>query len=229
MSVKLAVALAALVLIVATPAIAQQAPELRAHRVTINAGIMFLDGYDVGAATAQLRGNAAGVTPPSFTLFTADSRFSSATAPELRVGVVLTRRLVIEGGAAVSHPRIGISIAGDPESGAQQLPGEELQQYVFDGGLNWQLPINMGRRLAPFVTGGAGYLRQLHEDRTFAETGRIFYAGGGARYWLRGGHGATRPAGLRGEFRMQMRSRGIDFEDKMRTYPTFSLFLFIGV
>jgi hypothetical protein len=222
-------AIAALLVVMATPAIAQQAPELRAHRVTIDAGIMWLDGYDIGASTAQLRGNAAGVTPPSFTLLTADSHFSPATAPELRVGVALTGRLVLEGGAAVSHPRIGVSIAGDPESAAQQLLGEELQQYMFDGGLNWQLPINMGRRLAPFVTGGAAYLRQLHEDRTFAETGRIYYAGGGARYWLRGGHGATRPVGLRGEFRLHMRSRGIDFEDKMRTYPTFSLFLFIGI
>ncbi len=109
------------------------------------------------------------------------------------------------------------------------MPGEELQQYVFDGGLSWQLPINLGRRLAPFVIGGAGYLRQLHEDRTLAETGRIYYAGGGARYWLRGGHDNSRPIGLRGEFRINLRSNGIDFEDKMRTYPTFSVFVFIGI
>jgi hypothetical protein len=46
---------------------------------------------------------------------------------------------------------------------------------------------------------------------------------------LHGGHGTARSAGLRGEFRMNMRTGGIDFEDKMRAYPTFSLFLFIGV
>ena len=79
------------------------------------------------------------------------------------------------------------------------------------------------------MSGGAGHLRQLHEDRTLAETGRVYYAGGGARYWLRGGHGRARPAGLRGEFRLNMRDRGIDFEDKMRTYPTVSLLLFIGI
>lgn len=208
---------------------AQEAPELRANRITINAGVSWLGGYDVGSSTAQLRGNGTGVTPSSFTLFTADSRVSPTAAPELRVGVSLTSRLVLEGGGSVSHPRIGVSIAGDPEAAAQQLPGEQLQQYVFDGGVNWQLPVNLGRRLAPFVAGGAGYLRQLHEDRTFAETGRIYYAGGGARYWVHGGHGTTRPVGLRGEFRINMRARGIDFEDKMRTYPTFSLFLFLGV
>ena len=87
----------------------------------------------------------------------------------------------------------------------------------------------MGRRLAPFVIAGAGYFRQLHEDRTLAETGRIYYAGAGARYWVRGGHDQSRPIGLRSEFRIKMRSKGIDFEDKTRTYPTLSVFVFIGL
>ena len=219
----------ALLLLVASPAIAQEAPQLRDNRVTINAGITWLGGYDVGTSTAQLRGNGTGPTAPPFTLFTADSRFSTAVAPELRVGVSLTRRLTIEGGASLSHPSIGVSIAGDPETPAQELPGEELQQYVFDGGLTWQLPVNLGRTVAPFATGGAGYLRQLHEDRTLAETGRVYYAGGGVRYWLRGGLDDKRPFGLRGEFRINIRSNGVDFEDKVRTYPTFSVFAFIGI
>ncbi len=218
-----------LLVVLATPATAQEAPELRDNRITISAGGTWLGGYDIGGSTTHLRGNAPGSTPPSFTLLTSESRFTSVTAPELRVGVSLTRRLTIEGGASVSRPHIGVSISADSEAPAQDLPGEELQQYVFDGGVSWQLPINLGRRMAPFATGGAGYLRQLHEDRTFAETGRIYYAGGGARYWLRGGHGNQMPVGLRGEFRINLRSNGIDFEDKMRAYPTFSLFLFIGL
>ena len=216
-------------LIIAASAFAQDSPALRDNRITINAGATWLGGYDVGTSTAQLRGNAGGLTPPSFTLFTADSHFSTATAPELRVGFSVTSRFTIEGGAALAHPRVSVSIADDAEAPAQDLLGEQLQQYVFDAGVNWQLPIPMGRRLAPFVTGGAGYVRQLHEDRTFAETGRIYYAGAGARLWLRGGQGRTRPAGLRGEFRLNMRNRGIDFEDKMRTYPSVSIFLFIGI
>ena len=223
------VSCAVLVVALAAPSFAQESPRLPDNRVTINAGVTWLGGYDVGTATAQLRGNGTGATTPPFTLFTADSHFSTATAPELRVGVSLTPRLTIEGGASLSHPRIGVSITGDPEAPSQELPGEELQQYIFDGGLSWQLPVHMGRRLAPFVIAGAGYLRQLHEDRTFAETGRIYYAGGGARYWLRGGHDNSRPIGLRSEFRITMRNNGIDFEDKMRTYPTFSLFAFIGL
>jgi opacity protein-like surface antigen len=216
-------------LLVSASAAAQDAPQLRDNRVTVNAAITWLGGYDIGGSAAQLRGNATGATAPPFTLMTSDSHFSSAAAPEIRVGFSLTPRLTLEGGASWSRPRVGVRIFGDAEAASQELPGEELQQYVFDGGVSWQLPIDLGCRLAPFATGGAGYLRQLHEDRTFAETGRIYYAGGGARYWLRGGHGNVMPIGLRGEFRVNLRRDGIDFEDKMRAYPTFSVFLFIGL
>jgi opacity protein-like surface antigen len=213
----------------ATAASAQDAPELRAHRLTINAGIAWLGGYDIGVSTAELRGNGNGTTPPPFALLTADSHFTSANAPELRVGFALSNRWTIEGGGQWSQPHIGVGISGDAEAPAQELPGEQLQQYIFDGSVNWQLPVAMGRRLAPFVSGGAGYLRQLHEDRMYAETGRIYYAGGGARFWLRGGHGATRPIGVRGELRINMRHQGIDFANQTRAYPTFSLFAFVGV
>ena len=72
-------------------------------------------------------------------------------------------------------------------------PARSSQQYLFDGGADVAAADSAsGSRLAPFVAGGAGYLRQLHEDRTLAETGQIYYAGGGARYWLRGGHGTGR-------------------------------------
>jgi len=220
---------AGLLLVMATAAFAQDSPALREHRVTINAGAIVLGGYDIGSSSAKLRGNGTGSTPSSFTLLVADSAFTRVTAPELRVGVSLTKRVAIEFGATFGHPRIGIGISGDAESAAQQLPGETLEQYLFDGGVNWQVPLNLGRHLAPFVTAGAGYLRQLHEDRTLVETGQNYYAGGGARYWLRGGHGEAWPAGLRGEFRVNMRRRGIDFEDKMRAYPTVSVLFFIGV
>ena len=218
-----------LLFLAASSALAQDAPQLRDNRVTVNAGISWAGGYEVGGSAAQLRGNAPGPTATPFTLVTSDSQFTSVMGPEVRVGFSLTPRLTIEGGATLSRPRVGVRIFGDAEAPSQELPGEELQQYVFDGGVTWQLPIGLDRRLAPFATGGAGYLRQLHEDRMSAETGRIYYAGGGARYWLRGGHGKEMPVGVRGDFRINVRRDGIDFEDKMRAYPTFSVFLFIGL
>lgn len=223
-------ALIALALIAGAPAAAsaQEAPALRAHHFTIGAGVVWSGAYDIGEATAGLRGNGPGATPPAVTLFTARSRVTSAIAPELRLGFAVTQRMALELGVAVARPRIGVAIGGDGEAPAQQLLGEELDQYLVDGAVTWQLPIRAGRRLAPFVSGGAAFLRQLHEDRTLAETGQVYYAGAGARYFLHGGRGSGRALGLRGDARMNFRTRGIDFEDKMRTYPTFSVSAFVG-
>ncbi len=209
-------------------ATAQDGPALRAGRFVVGAGVVWSGGYDIGDATASLRGNGPGATPPDVTLFTAKSSITPATSPELQVGFAATQRLAVEFGLAFTRPHIGVEIAGDAEAPSQELPGERLQQYLIGGGVTWQVPFRMGARMAPFVSGGAAFLRQLHEDRTMAETGQIYYAGGGARYWLRGGHGAGRAYGLRGDARVNFRRKGIDFEDQMRIYPTFSLSVFVG-
>ena len=227
---KWPVSIAVLIAAFAIPsaAFAQERPALRAHHFTLGLGILSSGGYDLGAATAELRGNAFGTSPPPFTLFTSDSHLTSATAPEFRAGFAVTRALAVEFGASIAHPRVGVSIAADAEAAAQELSGEELEQYQFDAGVTWQVPIAIGARMAPFVTAGGGYLRQLHEDRTLVETGQVYYAGGGARYWLRGGSAASKAIGVRGDVRVNFRRKGIDFEDKMRAYPTVSLSLFLG-
>ena len=180
-------------------------------------------GYDIGDATAQLRGNGTGATAPPFTLFTADSRITSATAPELRVGFAVTRRVCDRGRRdRVAAARRRQRSPAMRKRRRRSCPAKSWSNICSTAALTWQLPIRIGRRLAPFVTGGAGYLRQLHEDRTLAETGQIYYAGGGARYWLRGGHGPVAPSAC-AAIRVNLRRNGIDFEDRCGTYPTFSL------
>ena len=217
-----------LALAAADSAYAQQAPAFRAHQFTIGAGLVWSGAYGIGDASAALRGNGIGSSPPVFTWFNATSRITSATSPELRVGYAVTPRTVVEFGLAYTRPHLAVSISDDVEAPSQELPGETLEQYVIGGGITWQPPIRLGHRLAPFVLGGAAFLRQLHEDRTLAETGQIYYAGAGARYFLRGGHGPGGALGLRGDARLNFRSRGIEFEDQVRTYPTFSLAAFVG-
>jgi hypothetical protein len=216
-------------LCLAPPASAQEAPSLRAHQVTISGGITWSGGYDIGDATAQLRGNGSGASAPPFNLFTAGSRITSAVAPTVQAGFAITPRVAIEGGLTLAHPRIAIAISGDAEASNQELPGEKLDQYQIDAGLTWQLPVRMGRSLAPFVSFGGGYLRQLHEDRALAETGQVFYGGIGARYWLRGGRGASTAIGIRGDVTLMLRRNGIDFDDSARTYPAAKLMLFVGL
>ncbi len=218
-----------LVCLCAAGAGAQEAPALRPHRVVLDGGVHWSGGYPIGDATAQLRGNAAGNAPPPFTLFAARSDVTRATSVDVRVGFALTSRWLIEAGASFGMPRVGVAISADREAAAQALEGEQLKQYVVDAAVLWHLPVRVGARARPFVIGGGGYLRQLHEERTLLETGQVFYGGGGVRYWLRGGSGAGRAVGLRGDVRATVRRGGIDFEDKRRVYPTFAVHLFVAL
>jgi hypothetical protein len=198
-------------------------------QVTINGGLGWSGGYGTGGSSAQLRTNAAGATPPPFTLFTVDSRVTPSPGGEVRVGVSITPRVAIEGGALFSRPRLGFSIAGDREAAAQEFEGESLQHYVFDAALLWNVPVIHRPKFRTFAIGGGGYVRELHQDRTLVESGQIYYLGGGARYWVRGGAESNRSIGLRGDVRINMRRNGIDFDNESRIYPTISVLMFVAL
>lgn len=202
-------------------------PSLRAHRATVIAGVTWSGSYPIGSANAILRTSAVGATPPPFTLFSAASTVESIAGFEGRVGFTLTRDLAVEVGGTFARPKLSIAVSADPEAASQVLEGEELQQYVFDAGAVWQLPFRLGRRARPFVSGGSGYLRQLHHGRTLVEDGQIYYAGAGLRYWMRGGDGARRSLGLRADARATWKKDGIDFDNRTRRFPTASAFVFV--
>lgn len=208
---------------------AQEAPALRAHRLVLEGGVVWSGSYDVGDINARLRSNAVGSAPPPFTWFSAHSRVGSVASVAARVGFALTPTLAIEGGGVFGMPRVAVTITGDAETTRQDLEGEQLRQYLLDAAVVWHLPARLGPRVRPFVVGGAGYLRQLHEELTLVETGQVYYAGVGARYWIRGGSGTARSLGLRGDLRANLRRGGIDFDDKARVYPTLAVHLFLSL
>jgi hypothetical protein len=211
------------------PASAQDAPSLRAHHLVLEGGAAWVGGYPVGDVNAQLRTNAAGSAPPMSELAANNVYGGGAPSVTARLGFAVTPRLVLEAAGSFGRPRLGVDISRDVEAAGQRLAGERLQQYVIDGALVWQLPLRLGPRARPFVVGGAGYLRQLHEDRTLVETGQVYYAGLGARFWIRGGTGRARSVGLRADLRGNLRRGGIDFENKVRVYPTLAASLFLGL
>ena len=199
-------------------------------QVTIDAGATWLGGYPIGVSDAQLRTNAPGATPPPFTLFSVDSRLDGAVGGEVRGGVEVGKGLAIEGSAAFARRRLSFAIANDPEAPAQAFAGESVQHYEFGAGLTWTLPRLRTDRLRSFAAAGATYLRELHQDRTLVESGQVYYAGGGARYWLWGRPGSSsRGLGLRGDLRFNIRRHGIDFDDQARHYPSLSLLLFLAL
>ena len=55
----------------------------------------------------------------------------------------------------------------------------------------------------------------------------MYYAGGGLRYWLRGGDGQRRAVGLRADARAQWRVDGVEFEGRTRVAPLVIIHAFV--
>jgi hypothetical protein len=214
---------------IAESASAQDAPALAPHRFILSAGAIAGGGYAVGDQTAELRRNAGG-NPAPFTLFRAESSFEGTTGFDARVDFALARSVAVEVGATYSTPLLGVTVSGDSESDPAVQLAEEIAQYSVDVSGVWHLAWpSLGRRARPYVILGGGYLRQLHEDRLVADTGGLLHAGGGVWLWFTGESATRRAIGLRAEARLVRRSGGIEFEDRSRNYPAFSILGFLGL
>ena len=203
-------------------------PSPQAHHVTVSGGLAWMGGYAIGDATATLRGNAVGPTAPPFTLFHAESSVDASVGFNAQVGFAISQTLTVEGGVSYHRPGITTELSGDAEAAAATLDAEQLSQYIVDVGVRWQVSgLKLGSRVRPFVMGGGGYLRQLYDERTVVETGSVYYAGAGVRYWLRGGDGQRRAFGVRADARAMWRRSGVDFEDDVRVMPVVRLNAFV--
>jgi hypothetical protein len=178
--------------------------------VEISGGGMLAGGYDLGRRSAQLTSNT-GTTGGTFDLFSVEGRVKPAFGVVGRIGVYVTPAFAVEGGVQWLRPVNAQRITGDTE-GAPDITAEEtIDQYVFDGSALF----HFGRgAVAPFVYGGAGYLRQLHEGDTLLEDGLEIHAGVGIKWWL-----GTR-VGIRGEAGLSVRDGSADEDNKRRSVPT---------
>jgi hypothetical protein len=75
---------------------------------------------------------------------------------------------------------------------------------------------------------GAGYLRQLHEQGTFLQTGSFYQFGGGVSGLLvPGGRFHTKGVGVRADVRALIRSKGVAFDGGSKTSPAAGAALFV--
>ena len=187
----------------------------RRGSIELSGGGAFAPGFELGSLTAELTRS----TPTDkFDLFTIDSEVSGFPSVFARLGYYLSDSVSIEGGVRYARPIMSIRLSGDAESAADETAEETLSHYVFDGSVVWHLrnlTFASGNGI-PYIAGGAGYLRELHQGNQFVETGQEYHAVGGVNYWL--GSGAHR-FGLRFEGGLSARKKGFDSEDKVRTLP----------
>jgi hypothetical protein len=207
---------------VAASARAQTAAAANSPKIVISAGVLASRGYAIGDRSAALRRNSTS-TSDAFTLFRTESTLGGAPGLDARVAYAVSPRFSVEVAGTFSRPQLGIRITQDSEGAPSAEASESIDQYTVEGSGIVHLGARpFGRAVRPYLIGGGGYLRQLHDDRVLVETGRVAYGGGGLNYWLRGQAGRRRALGIRGEVCAVVRSSGIDFEDKARVYPRVS-------
>jgi hypothetical protein len=198
---------------VVTPAMAQPgaAAGPRPGRLELSGGGVFVGGYGLGESKAELTPNSGS---SEFEEFTTHNRVRPAFGVQARIGFVVTPAIVVEGGIRLTRPVFEVRVSGDVENAADITIEETLSQYLFDGSLVWQF--SHGGRAVPFVYGGAGYLRELHEEDALVEEGVEYHAGAGLKWWF--GQGGRR-FGVRGEAGISIRDGGFDFKDGQRVVP----------
>ncbi len=181
----------------------------------LSGGGMSASGFELGTLTAELTRSAAGET---FDLFTSEAKVAGFPGGFARIGFYLSDGVSIEGGMRYARPMLSVRLSGDAESAADTTAEETASHYLFEGSLVWHLrhlAFASGRAI-PYLAGGAGYLRELHEANQLAETGQEYHALGGLKYWL--GSGARR-FGLRIEAGVSARKKGFDPDDAVRPLP----------
>ncbi len=194
-----------------------------AGTIEVSGGGAWSRGYDLGSISAEETRNTGTGTGP-FVLFTAESRVKPVAAVQGRLGVYLARSVSIEGGVSLARPQVSSRLSGDAEEAPGLTATESLTRIVGDGSLVLHLvgASFAGGNAVPFILGGAGYIRELHEKNEVVETGREYHAGAGLHYWF--GRGKHR-LGLRTDVGISRRSGGADGEGVKHTVPTATVAL----
>ena len=162
-------------------------------------------------------------------IFTTSTELGSVAALEARVAVRLLRSLEAEVEASYGTPRLKVTISSDIENAPEVTATESVQQFTVGGGVVWYVPFHTASsRFAPFVFGGAGHLRQVHEERTFLETGQYYHVGGGVKWLLFARpRGLVNAAGLRVDARAVVRMKGVAFDDGGHASPAVGASAFV--
>jgi hypothetical protein len=206
-----------------TPAFAQSSAS--AYHFEAGAGVIWMGRETIGTRTATETTGGGGSAP----LFNTSSELTGAAGFDGRIGVRLSRSLVAEAEASYLKPQLRITISRDTEGTAAVTASETIQQFTIGGNVRWMLP---GRRwsprLAPFVLGGGGYMRQLHDQATLLETGHFYQFGAGVETLLMARRRfPSRGVGARADVRAVIRGKGIAFDGGSKTSPAAGASVFV--
>lgn len=189
----------------------------------VSGGAVWSNGYGLGTRSADLTPNTGTGTGP-FEQFTASTRVDTVTGGQGRLGVYVSRGIALEAGVQFARPVVSSRLTNDVEDAADTTATETMSRYVVDGSIVFHLTglSFAGGKGVPFLAGGAGYIRELHERDELIETGRTYHSGAGLKLWF--GQGRRR-LGLRADVGVAMRDGAFDYRDGRRTVPTAGISL----
>lgn len=220
MNIGRIVCIAALAAIGATRAEAQATPQEGRLQASVGAG--WIGGSEFGERPADLR------APSSnpYRLFESNTHLNGSGMFDARIGFALTRRVTIEGRAAIAKPELETTVSSDAEASGSFTAVEGIDQYVFDGGVMVRLDEFQAFGLTPFATGGMGYVSQLHGNQALVETGHLFYVGGGVtRGLFSRPRGFIRSGSVRADLRLNVLSLELESDSRLQGSVTGSLVL----
>jgi hypothetical protein len=186
----------------------------------VAAGVRFVGPEPFGKVDAT-ETNAGGGT---FRLFTADSTLDALLGFEARLGIRISPALRIETTGSYGASDLKIALSSDVENAATVTATERIAQFTIEGAAVMELTRwHVGAHGAPFISGGAGYVRALHEDRILVDEGVLWHAGGGINLILRST--LRRALGVRLDARALFQ-RGI-INDGVHASPAFGASVFV--
>lgn len=195
-----------------------------AGRIEVSGAARLIGALSFGDVPAEETQPGGGTTA----LFKTASRLDSSIGPAATFGVALSRRLTAEAAFAYNSTSVTTRISGDVEGIPDVSVSATVRQFMIEGGLVALLRRGPSGGVAPFVTGGLGYVRQLYDGRTFVETGSSYYAGGGLYYErIAARRGLVKSTGLRADVRALFMRDGVNPDDATRVAPLVTIGAFV--
>ena len=203
---------------------AQSPPAGAAPGLEISAGIEWMGGTSFGTVNA----NEVVASGGAFPLFKVTNELGGAVGVNARIGKRVWRTFELEASGSYSRPELRSTTTGDVESAPDLTATDRLRQITVEGAVLFSTSRWRIGRVAPFLSGGGGYLRHLHEGDAFAQDGRIYAFGGGVRVPLLSRSRRPRSIGLRADARAVVRARGAAPDGASHLSPAFSVSGYVG-
>lgn len=181
---------------------ARSAP--RGHGVEVSLGAALGGPAALGSAGADLiRPNGS-----SLTQFRTGTRFGAGVGGEVGVAAYFSRRAGIEATGYWLRHQVRTEITDDYEGAPSVTLTQPIYRMSVEGAL--VVMLTQGPRADVFVRAGGGWMQEVADGATLAETGTTATVGVGAKYWWRDrplGRGTR--IGLRMDARVLARNGGV--------------------